>query len=245
MAEPIPTKRSHNFQDLTGRRFGRLLVVGYAGRTREGNSLWHCLCDCGGEKTTKTSNLTAGETGSCGCAMMENLRIRNTPKQKIEASGKIILAGGHVCLVDPDDVLLISGYSWHAAKSHNGLLYARSGAPEKVMMHVLLMGSRGVDHKNRNGLDNRRGNLRLATASQNQGNRPKLATSMNRYKGVVRPRNRCTYWQYQICINGKQTKFGRFATEDDAAKAYDAKAKEVFGEFAFLNFPEEGHCQTG
>jgi hypothetical protein len=109
------------------------------------------------------------------------------------------------------------------------------------MMHVVIMGRRGVDHKNGDGLDNRRENLRFATHEENARNSRKQRTSGNRYKGVVppRPTRGIEYWQAQININRKQVRFGRFGTEEDAARAYDAKAKEVYGEFARLNFPEQ------
>lgn len=57
--------------DLTGKRFGRLVVLGYAGRERSrgghSRSMWYCECDCGEPKTLSTGNLTSGNTRSCGC----------------------------------------------------------------------------------------------------------------------------------------------------------------------------------
>ncbi len=53
--------------DLTGQRFGRLLVIGCMGRNPSGNSRWLCRCDCGNEKTVTYQNLKNGRTQSCGC----------------------------------------------------------------------------------------------------------------------------------------------------------------------------------
>lgn len=57
-----------NFRDLTGKRFGRLLVKGYAGQDNHKRSLWACHCKCGNEIVTGGYNLTSGHTTSCGCA---------------------------------------------------------------------------------------------------------------------------------------------------------------------------------
>lgn len=60
--------RPHNFRDLTGRRFGKLVALAPAGhRGRNKNSLWRCRCDCGREKITTVSLLQRGGTQSCGC----------------------------------------------------------------------------------------------------------------------------------------------------------------------------------
>lgn len=67
---PIPTSR--RFQDLTGQRFGRLVVLGWAGDTKP-NPQWTCRCDCGSEKLALSHNLVSGRTRSCGCLNLENL----------------------------------------------------------------------------------------------------------------------------------------------------------------------------
>lgn len=64
-------KHSHNFKDLTGQKFNRLLVIEYKGKNKYGNSLWLCKCDCGGEIITVTQRLTSGASKSCGCLQKE------------------------------------------------------------------------------------------------------------------------------------------------------------------------------
>jgi hypothetical protein len=95
-----------------------------------------------------------------------------------------------------------------------------------------------VDHINHNGLDNRRENLRICTRVENGRNRLPSKKSASGYKGVVKTSRGCR-WQAKINIDKKQTYIGSFATAEEAARAYDAKAIEVFGEYANLNFPEE------
>lgn len=62
--------------DLTGQRFGRLVVISEAGRSNDGQTLWHCLCDCGKETTVQGRHLREGNTRSCGCLMQES-RIKH------------------------------------------------------------------------------------------------------------------------------------------------------------------------
>ncbi len=89
-----------------------------------------------------------------------------------------------------------------------------------------------VDHKNRNKLDNRRSNLRVATPRENASNRgPRAHTS--RFKGVTW--HRCGRWQV-VCA-GKYV--GLFVDESSAAAAYDRAAHERYGSFAYLNFPKD------
>jgi hypothetical protein len=72
MSEFIPIPTSKRFQDLTGQRFSRLLIVGYLGR-RHHSSLWRCICDCGNETDTLATSLKTGTTKSCGCWQRERM----------------------------------------------------------------------------------------------------------------------------------------------------------------------------
>ena len=212
--------RNHNFIDLTGKKFGRLVVAGYHGRSQRGNSIWACVCECGGTINAKTSSLTSGKTVACGCKSKEGLAMMNAPSQTITDDGRLILRGGLEVLFDAADYPLIAQYSWTPMKHKGGsLVYACRRRPTFMFMHVLLMGGRGVDHKNGNGLDNRRENLRFATHSQNCRNSKKPRTSGQKYKGVVPPRRRTRCWKIRIRVDGKQKEFGRYATELEAAIA--------------------------
>ena len=89
-----------------------------------------------------------------------------------------------------------------------------------------------VDHIDGNGLNNLRENLRVCTNSENQRNRRKHK-GLSKFKGV-----KPTPWNtWEATI--QKTHIGTFPTEDQAARAYDEKAKELFGEYANLNFPDE------
>ncbi|WP_152047931.1 AP2 domain-containing protein [Aureimonas psammosilenae] len=93
-----------------------------------------------------------------------------------------------------------------------------------------------VDHRNGRTDDNRLSNLRSATGSQNSSNRKLPVTNTNGYRGV-RFHPRSQRWNAQIGDGDKKVWLGSFATAIEAARAYDAAALEMKGEFARLNFP--------
>lgn len=98
------------------------------------------------------------------------------------------------------------------------------------------MGVRGADHKNRVGWDNRRSNLRPATAYDNSANKsPSKNKIHSRFKGVTYDPIKQLY-RARIMYYGKSVGLGRFKDETEAAKAYDAAAVHLFGEFAYVNY---------
>jgi IS5 family transposase len=107
-------------------------------------------------------------------------------------------------------------------------------------MHRLILGivdnpEIEVDHRFHNKLDNRRSKIRTCNHSQNRRNSRKLKESaQSRYKGVYRDNNK---WHAQIMLGEQVINLGRFRSEVTAGRIYDKAAKEIFKDFAFLNFP--------
>jgi hypothetical protein len=114
------------------------------------------------------------------------------------------------------------------------------GVARPLSMHRLLLGfpQSCIDHRDGDGLNNTRNNLRLATRSQNQFNRRKTEGRTSVFKGVRRLPN--GKFQVSISRDNGQRRWSRvFSIEETAARAYDIKAAEWFGDFARLNFPGE------
>ncbi len=156
----------------------------------------------------------------------------------------IPLTQGQFALVDEEDFAWLMQWNWCADyKAQVDIWYAaRTRRTSGTLLHRVILGARRgqcVDHINGNGLDNRRSNLRLATYTENAQNRRKArGTFSSQYKGVYwcAPTKK---WRAQVQPNRTSVYLGQFDTEESAAKAYDAKARELFGAFALLNFPEE------
>jgi hypothetical protein len=91
-----------------------------------------------------------------------------------------------------------------------------------------------VDHRNGDRLDNRPGNLRCATRSQNVANQALRACNTSGFKGVSWDKKN-KKWMARIGVNGKSRTLGRYACAEDAGRAYDRAAVEAFGEFAATN----------
>ena len=124
-------------------------------------------------------------------------------------------------------------------------IFTINGKRTTQRMHRLIMNCpKGllVDHKNHDGLDNRKCNLRLCTNAENQYNqKPLQKKTSSQYRGI-NWQKRIGKWDVWIQLNGKSIFLGSFSNEIEAAKAYDKKAKELFGEFAHLN--ATGSCST-
>lgn len=151
---------------------------------------------------------------------------------------EIPLTQGQTAIIDEVDYRRVSTLKWHARRdSHvNDLWYAmrKDGAYDPtILMHRFVIGARKgdkVDHVNGNGLDNRRFNLRLASHANNLANMAIRPRGSSKYKGVYFD-TASKKWAAQI----NQTRIGRYTNEIDAAKAYNAVATLLFGEFARLN----------
>lgn len=152
------------------------------------------------------------------------------------------LSQGQVAIIDDIDFEKVGHFKWCAEKSPSGNFYAvrvvqRNKIKTHYRLHCVILGVKGVDHIDGNGLDNRRKNLRPATDQQNhRAFRRKSPGKTSGFRGVSWDRKNLN-WFAQIHVNDTGFNLGRFENEEDAARAYDKAAiKNGFFKEA-LNFP--------
>ena len=133
----------------------------------------------------------------------------------------------------------IKNYRWYVIKQDDTSRFYITSHIKKnnkwtsLRLHKIIINGNIIDHKNHNGFDNRKENLRLCTHAENMRNR-KYTQNNSGYKGVYFDKDRNKY-RMSIKKDGKQYFGGRYDNIIKAAKAYNNKAKELFGEFAYLN----------
>lgn len=151
--------------------------------------------------------------------------------------------GPKTILFDDEDYDLVCKYTWYLACC-KGCYYASTTCMKNnklthIRMHRLIMNVDDpnilIDHKNHNGLDNQRENLRIANKTTNSANSFKRQNTSSKFKGVYWSKKR-NKWIANIQFKDYRKNLGGFIHEIDAAKAYDKKAIELFGQFAKLNF---------
>jgi hypothetical protein len=160
---------------------------------------------------------------------------------------EIVLTQGKVTVVDDADAPMVAGHHWTAMRVPNktrDTWYAKATGPgnTSILMHRLLLGAEKgqlVDHKDGNGLNNRRENIRLASHQGNAANRRSVRGSemliRTAYRGVYKPDD-----EFFFIVRVGHDRIGKYATAEAAAAAFDEAARKRYGEFARLNFPREG-----
>lgn len=217
---------------------------------------YHLKCvECGSKFTVRFASQLSRQFCDKSCAQSYRNRLRAVTARRAEPPPPergvrfVPLTLGMFAKVDQADLADVSEWNWCAMQGGNGrgCYAARGRSPEEVeatgkrapiLMHRYLMGepSGDVDHRNRDSLDNRRENLRLATVSQNIANGLSRGGS-SKFKGVSLTRGR---WRASLRKNYKTIFLGSFTIEEEAARAHDEAARRLHGEFARVNFPRDG-----
>jgi hypothetical protein len=149
-------------------------------------------------------------------------------------------------VVEEADYYRLSKYRWYAAVGTNTFYAARKRRGKRIFMHREIMRpgeDMVVDHIDRDGLNNCRSNLRLCTVGENCRNAVGNAGAMSKYKGVGWHK-RIKKWTATVQANKKSYHLGYFSDEIEAAKAYDARARQLHRQFAYLNFPPEAESSN-
>jgi HNH endonuclease len=142
------------------------------------------------------------------------------------------------CFIDTADYGLVEQHSWsvlvNSRNTYSKTTVKGSGKGTTLLHSLLLPDAKLIDHRDGDGLNNRRSNLRPATHQQNSGNVRKIRRkTTSRYRGVSL--HKCGRFLVQIRNGRERISVGLFVSEIDAARAYNRAASKIFGEFAKLN----------
>jgi len=243
-----PSSKSYRIQISPGDRFGKLTAIQGGLPSSYGLKLWRCRCDCGNETHTTAFKLKSGHTKSCGCLYLDTAKARRAdyPEPKpIHGAKYIPLTKGLFALVSDEDYERISKRLWSARWDKNAnSFYAISNAVDAngkrhtVLMHREILNipdDMFADHIEPDlTLDNRRTNLRPATAEESARNRAKGSNNTSGFKGVYqRPGGK--KWCARIRFNGQEHWLGTFTTRESAYAAYCEAAHRLHGEFARIS----------
>lgn len=159
---------------------------------------------------------------------------------------KLLLTQGKVALIDDEDFDYLNQWKWFAIKDSNTYYAGRSvkstsgnSRQNIITLHRFIMkckfgDGKIIDHKDRNGLNNQKSNLRFATYSQNSQNKKSKKNGSSKYLGVSFSKRK-KLWEVRIKVNGKNKRIGYFKLEKEAAKVYNREAIIAYNEFANLN----------
>jgi hypothetical protein len=216
---------------------------------------YHGCVECGADLAGKRGGKGPRQFCDKSCAQSHRNRLRapaarcSLPPPPEPEVRFVPLTLGKFARVDEADFADVSRWNWCATKGGKGRGYyaARGRSPEEIeatgkrapiLLHRYLMGEppEDIDHWNRDGLDNRRENLRRATPSQN-GSNCLSRKGTSKFKGVSHHKGQ---WRVAIRSHYKTIRLGSFATEEEAAHAHDEVARRLHGEFARVNFPRDG-----
>lgn len=179
---------------------------------------------------------------------MKRRVARHAVTQPLDPSYKLIaLTQGQNAIVDTADFEWLNQWNWNAdwnASARTFYVRRRGG----FRMHRFILGVTNpaidVDHRNENGLDNRRSNLRRCDRIRNMQNQGLRSNNTSGFKGVTwYPHRGMNKWVAKITIEKRQISLGYFDTAEQAAHGYDKAAQEHFGAFAQLNFPTPFHSK--
>lgn len=172
--------------------------------------------------------------------MSRGRHVKDIRPPVFTAGGVLIpLTRGLHAIIDAGDLPLVSGRNWYAGQSHNAI-YALShekaadGTSPTLRMHRVILGAKPgdiVDHRDGNGLDNRRANLRWATSAENTRNRAIFPTNTSGFKGVSWD-DEHGLWRARITFDRRVIHLGRFSSREAAHDAYARAAKRLHGDFA-------------
>jgi hypothetical protein len=232
-------------EDLTGKRFGKLIVLEQVDNDKNRHIQYKCLCDCGKEKIVIGSFLLNGSIKSCGCYHNEiavRIGMERKKYNKYDLESKEFGIGytfkGEEFWFDKEDFDKIKDYCWYVGK--DGYVYAyccKNNKRKQIRMHKLVMNANeneDIDHIKHKKYDNRKSELRKVTQSQNNMNQKIRVDNSSGYKGVCWD-NFNEKWLAYISKNNKRYNLGSFNNIEDAIAVRQREEEVLFGEYSYNN----------
>ena len=238
------------FKDLTGLRFGKLVVIERAPNKNK-RVYWKCQCDCGNTHVTRSSTLLRGMCRSCGCLNKEiNYCKRNNKTyhpNEYDLSGEYGIgytSKGESFYFDLEDYDKIKDYCWYInSGGYVSTNIPREKKQKKITMHRLIMdlidGGRDiyVDHIFHNKTDNRKSQLRIVNVQQNTFNHSKFKNNSSEYNGVYWHKKH-QKWEVLIGVDGKIKYLGMYKNIEDAIQIRKEAEEKYFGEYKYKECEE-------
>lgn len=233
--------------DLTGMRFGRLIVLKREANDDNGSAMWKCRCDCGNIVVVRGGSLRNGNTRSCGCLHKDAVRQRSgIPNINARKHNEYIFFGDYVVgftkqhtpfVIDKEDYEKIQEYRW--ADNHNGYISTVVNIGNKkyktIILHRLITNcasDKVVDHINHDKTDNRKSNLRICTRQENNRNRRIAKNNMSNTTGVYF-NEQSKKWVAYIMVDQEQKYLGIYENIEDAIEARKKAQADIFRSFEY------------
>ena len=212
----------------------------YCCHAKEAAAINRTILICDQKQGAERKFFVVAMQDTCGNFKLAQIARQKPSLPDSNGARLIPLTQGKFAIVDAEDYPRLSRYKWYACKKRHIFYACRRKGNKIVSMHREIINAPEellVDHIDRDGLNNRKSNLRLCTIAQNNRNSSPHRNAASKYKGVSWTKC-CRKWRARIRPNRRTIYLGLFDDEIEAARTYDRKAEQLFGQFAYLNFPQ-------
>lgn len=215
--------------DMTGQKYNRLTAV-ELDRVENGHTFWKFRCDCGKSVVIDGWSARSGKIKSCGCYNADRIKSKRkfNKYEIIDGYVKVKLNDENYMLCDIEDWERFKGHYWYM--SDNGYAVCETMKTGALRFHKLVTGTTAeviIDHINRNKLDNRKQNLRIANKKVNSINRDLQSNNTTGHAGVHFNKKNGK-WNARVKVNGKVIWLGSFPTKEEAIAARKAGEEKYY-----------------
>lgn len=234
--------------EMINKKFGRLLVKKEVGKNSKGSYIYECECECGNLHIANGCKLRDGSIKSCGCLQKELLALRSKKTIKWEiindntVKGTTNNLGGINFYIDYEDFEKCKDICWcaqYSEKSHTYYIHGRTDLGECEYLHRFILGlskenNVEVDHKDHDGTNNVKKNLRIGTRAQNAMNMSKFKKTKSDYHGI-HWNETINKWQVEIWENKNRRYLGFYSNLEKAIKIRKEAEEKYYKDWSYEN----------